>query len=77
MLVFESVSVWPLMTTLPEVIDSSEFRHRRNVLLPEPDGPMTHTTSCSSTLQSMPLSTSFAPNFLCRSSTSITEFSYI
>ena len=43
---------------------------RRNVDLPEPDGPMTHITSPRWTVRSMPLSTSSRPKRLCTPSAS-------
>src|SRR6266853_3431541 len=41
---------------------------RRNVLLPEPDGPITHITSFGCTSRSMPCSTSSRPKLLCTAS---------
>src|ERR1700682_990117 len=41
---------------------------RRNVLLPEPEGPITHMTSFGWTSRSMPRSTSSRPKFLCTAS---------
>ena len=43
-------------------MSSSLFRQRRNVDLPDPDGPMTQTTSPWLIVVSMPLSTSSSPN---------------
>src|SRR5665647_161482 len=40
------------------------LRQRRNVLLPEPDGPMTTTTPPSGTCRLIPLKTSSLPNRL-------------
>src|SRR5680860_1870040 len=57
------------MVTWPCLNDSRKFRQRRKVLLPDPDGPITHSTSPSATAQSMPLSTSNFPKLLCRPST--------
>src|SRR5260370_5659084 len=39
--------------------------HRRNVLLPEPDGPIMHITSLGDTSRSMRRSTSRRPKLLC------------
>src|SRR5689334_25042548 len=44
--------------------------HRSNVLLPQPEGPMRHTTWCSSTTRSTPWSTWLSPNHLCTPSIS-------
>src|SRR5487761_1436573 len=41
---------------------------RRNVLLPEPVGPMMHITSFGKTSRSMPRSTSKRPKLLCTAS---------
>src|SRR5712691_10322644 len=41
---------------------------RRNVLLPEPDGPIMHITSWGATSRSMPRSTSSRPKLLCTAS---------
>src|SRR5680860_1691970 len=57
------------MVTCPSLNDSRKFRQRRKVLLPDPEGPITHSTSPSATSQSMPLSTSSFPKLLCRPST--------
>ena len=46
---------------------SSRLTQRSSVDLPDPDGPITHTTSPWSTWKSMPLSTSLVPKDLCRS----------
>src|SRR5665647_1740590 len=62
------------MITVPEVMDSSRLRHRKNVLLPEPEGPMRQTTSLAAISQLMPFSTSTLPNDLCRSVTEIICF---
>ena len=40
-----SVMSTPSKVMVPEVGSSSRFRHRRNVDLPEPEGPMTATFS--------------------------------
>ncbi len=55
----------------PDVGCSSRLTQRSSVDLPEPEGPITQTTSPVSTWKSMPLSTSWSPNDLCRSCTSI------
>src|SRR6202047_519255 len=41
---------------------------RRNVLLPEPEGPIMHMTSFGWTSRSMPRSTSSRPKLLCTAS---------
>src|SRR5207302_7278028 len=41
---------------------------RRNVLLPDPDGPIRHSTSLGATSRSIPRSTSSRPNRLCTAS---------
>jgi hypothetical protein len=66
-----SVTSCPLTQILPLVGVSSRLMHRSRVDLPDPDGPMTHTTSPRSTWKSMPLSTSRDPKDLCSSRTSI------
>src|SRR3954465_12864758 len=48
--------------------------HRRNVVLPEPDGPMTSTTSPCRTSSEMPFSTSKLPNDLRTSRASTTTW---
>ena len=45
----------------PESV-SSALMQRRKVLLPEPEGPMTHTTSLAAIRQEMPRSTWLSPN---------------
>lgn len=52
---FLSVILKSSTTTSPAVISSKLFIQRRNVLLPDPEGPMTQTTSPSFTSISMPL----------------------
>ena len=59
-----SVTSTPSTTTCPLVGTSSRLTHRSSVDLPDPDGPMTQTTSPRSTLRSMPRRTSFLPNRL-------------
>ena len=49
-----SVISWALMKISPELASSSLFRHRRNVLLPDPEGPMTAQTSPLATVVLMP-----------------------
>src|SRR5689334_13601237 len=44
---------------------SSALMQRSSVLLPQPDGPIRHTTWCSSTSRSTPWSTWLSPNHLC------------
>ena len=66
-----SVISSPSMKILPEVGSSSRFTQRSSVDLPEPEGPMTQTTSPWSTWKSMPLSTWLSPKYLCRSWTSM------
>ena len=46
----------------PESIGSSRLTQRRSVDLPEPDAPISATTSCSPTLRSIPFSTVCLPN---------------
>src|SRR5665647_923713 len=62
------------MMTLPAVMDSNKLRHRKKVLLPDPDGPIRQTTSWAAISQLMPFSTSTLPNDLCRSLTEIIAF---
>ena len=45
--VFLSVISYSIDINVPEVTSSSRLKHRKNVLLPEPDGPITQTTSFS------------------------------
>src|ERR1700688_2917104 len=45
---------------------SSRLQQRSSVLFPDPDGPITNTSSCAWTLRSMPCRTSVSPNFLRR-----------
>jgi hypothetical protein len=45
----------------PEVGASSRLIHRNNVDLPEPDGPITQTSSLGLTAKSMPFNTSSEP----------------
>src|SRR5262249_53749730 len=40
------------------------LQQRSNVLLPDPDGPMTKTSCCGSTTRSIPRNTSTSPNLL-------------
>ena len=48
----------PLKMIFPDVGSSIQFRHRKNVLFPEPEGPITATISPFSTLKLIPLRTS-------------------
>src|SRR5699024_1985310 len=54
----ESVISSPSIVIEPDVTSSNKFKQRKKVLFPEPDGPMTHTTSCGFILLEIPLSTS-------------------
>ena len=54
----------PSIRISPASGTSSQFRQRRKVDLPEPDGPMMQTTSPRATLRLTPLITSSAPNDL-------------
>src|SRR5262245_25444686 len=54
----------PSTTTLPDDGSSSRFRQRSRVDLPEPDGPITNTSSRSATRRSTPFSTCRAPKCL-------------
>ena len=51
----------PSTKTLPPLISSMRLRQRNMVDLPEPEGPMTQTTSPWLTVKSMDLSTTFSP----------------
>src|SRR5579863_113148 len=51
----------PLTHSAPSLIVSSWLMQRKNVLLPEPDGPMMHSTSPWATSSVMPLSASNSP----------------
>src|SRR5215211_2975297 len=66
-----SVTSIPPTTTLPEVGSSRRVMQRSRVDLPDPDGPMTQTTSPPSTRTSMPRRTSRRPKYLWRSWTSM------
>src|SRR5262245_19989134 len=61
----------PSRRTAPAVGTSRWFRLRSSVLLPEPLGPIRHTTSPRAMVREMPFSTSVAPKLLRRSRTSI------
>jgi len=54
----------PSMWMEPPVGRSSRFTERSRVDFPEPEGPMTHTTSPRSMVRSMPLSTSSSSKLL-------------
>ena len=60
------------MTISPFVGVSNKFKHLKNVLFPDPDGPITQTHSPLSIWQSMPFNTSRDPKYLCKFLTSIT-----
>src|SRR5699024_8019333 len=62
-----SVMSVPRTSTVPDSGCSSRWMHRRNVDFPEPDAPITQTTSPLRTEKSMPRSTWLSPNDLCRS----------
>ena len=55
---------WPSSQTTPALGASRWFMQRRSVDLPDPEGPMTHTTSPRNTSRSTPWSTSSGPKFL-------------
>src|SRR5881392_916065 len=71
MFTFPLVMSVPRMVIFPPVVTSSPFKHRRKVLFPLPEGPMTTTTSLGriSTLTSF--KTSRVPNDLFKCSTFI------
>ena len=69
-----SVISTPWYKILPDVGSSIQLRHLKNVLLPEPEGPITTTLSPWLIVISIPFKTSFSPNYLCKSMTSITLF---
>ncbi len=52
---------------LPLLIGTSPLMQRRSVDLPEPEGPMMHTTPPLATLIDTPFSTSTCPNDWCTS----------
>src|ERR1041384_2368289 len=65
---FGSCTSCPSTRIDPRSIGTSAFTQRSNVDLPEPDGPMMHTTSRFITSIVMPLSTSMPPaKVLCTS----------
>ncbi|MCY1562420.1 hypothetical protein D9M68_998120 [compost metagenome] len=66
-----SVTSKPSTVTWPPVMSSSLFRQRRKVDFPEPDGPITQTTSPSATSALMPLSTWLEPKDFVSSLTEI------
>src|SRR5215212_7044119 len=66
-----SVTSIPPTKTFPEVGSSRRLMQRSRVDLPDPDGPMTQTTSPPSTRTSMPRRTSRRPKYLWRSWTSM------
>ena len=53
----ESLIFFPSRKTSPPLGSSNRFRQRRNVLLPEPEGPITQTTSRSLIVSLIPLRT--------------------
>src|ERR1700681_2577077 len=57
-----AVSRLPSTTTVPSCTASRPLMQRISVLLPEPDGPITTTTSPVATARSMSASTWFVPN---------------
>ena len=59
----------PPRTIRPASIGSSRLTQRRSVDFPDPEAPIRQTTSCGSSVRSMPFSTSALPNDLCRPST--------
>src|SRR6185369_9279616 len=71
--VLGSWTATPCTSTSPLVASSRPLRHLRNVLLPEPDGPMTHTTSEAMMEQSIPRSTGRSPKCLVSPLTRITS----
>src|SRR5690606_12057724 len=62
----EQSAVCSSIVTEPEVGVSNVLRQRRNVVLPEPDGPITTIAWPFWTSASMPFNTSRSPNFLCK-----------
>ena len=56
--------VLPCMTMRPSLTASSRAKQRNSVVLPEPLGPMTQSTSRSITGRLTRVSTWLAPNFL-------------
>src|SRR5680860_288399 len=63
--VFGSVMSMPSMMIVPRCMGSSAFIQRSMVDLPEPEGPITTTTSLLVICRSMPRSTSSCPKLLC------------
>src|ERR1700719_3145050 len=55
---------WPSTVISPESYDSRPFTQRSSVDLPEPDGPITQTTSPWLTSSEIPSSTRLLPNDL-------------
>ncbi|MNV78129.1 hypothetical protein D3C71_1716010 [compost metagenome] len=56
-----AVTWWPLARMVPLVGVSSRLQQRSMVLLPEPEGPITHTSSPAFTCRSTPRSTTLSP----------------
>ena len=59
---FWASTLKPLISIVPSSAGSRKLMVRRNVVLPEPEGPRMTTTSPFLTLMSTPLSTWFEPN---------------
>jgi hypothetical protein len=59
------------MATVPPVGCSRRAKHRSKVVLPEPDGPITQTTSFGATARLTRRSTSVGPKLLDTSSAAI------
>ncbi len=57
----------PITRIDPLLMGTSALMQRSSVDFPEPDGPMMHTTRPFMTSRLTPLSTSVAPNDLCKS----------
>ena len=62
----------PLKITCPPVGSSIQFKQRKKVLLPEPDGPMTTMISPRFMVILMPFNTFLSPNCFSKLMTSIT-----
>jgi hypothetical protein len=63
--------VTPFIATAPPVGCSSRAKHRSKVVLPEPDGPITQTTSFGATAKQTRRSTSVGPKLLDTASAAI------
>src|SRR5690554_4694564 len=55
----------PVISMAPPSKVSSRLMHRSSVVLPEPDAPISETTSPLSSVRSIPRRTSTAPKLLC------------